>query len=125
MEHSLAASSLLPAMLKTLPDDVILHIFYSLSTFSDVLTFALSCRRVTKVLDDYTPSIYQRIARLDIALESHARALLRDQKGLEGPILEPKSLRVQDVRQLMRNSRKAVKSSERFGREIACHSLGW
>lgn len=110
MEHSTRADSLLYDRLKALPDDIILNIFYSLSTFSDVSFFALSCRRLNELLDDYTASIYRQIAQQDIEFESHARALPRDQKGLKGPKLEPNSLTVQDIRRLMRNTRRAAKS---------------
>lgn len=118
MEHSTRADSLLYDRLKALPDDIILNIFYSLSTF-------LSCRRLNELLDDYTPSIYRQIAHHGIEFESHARALVRDQNGLKGPKLEPNSLRVQDIRRLMVNTRRAAKSSKCFGREIAPHALGW
>lgn len=111
--------------LEAMPDDVILEIFSSLSSFSDVFSFALSCQRVTRLLDHYAPRIYRQLAQLDIENDSHARALLRDQKGTGGSVLSPNSLSVQDVRRLVRNSRKATKSSERFGREIASHSRGW
>lgn len=124
MKHTIGADNLLSDGLSSLPDDIILNIFYSLSTFSDVLSFALSCRRVTELLDDYTPSVYEQIAQHDIEFDTHARALLRDQKGLKGPALEPKSLSVSDLRRLMRNSRRAVQSSNWFGREIAPHTMG-
>lgn len=122
-EHPTGEEGFLSDRLEALPDDIILTIFYSLRTFPDVLSFALSCRRVTELLDDYTPSIYRPIAKQEIEHESHARALLRDQKGLGCLVPEPTSLKVQDIRRLMRNSLMANQSANWFGREIAPHIL--
>lgn len=125
MQFSSDTCSPVAAGLKTTPDDIILQIFSSLGSFSDVFSLALSCQRMTRLLNHYAPTIYRRLAQLDIENDAHARALLRDQKGTGGTVPSPNSLSVQDVRHLVRNSRKATKSSERFGREIALHSLGW
>lgn len=111
--------------LQAMPDDIILEIFSSLSSFSDVFSFALSCQRMTRLLNHYASTVYRQLAQLDIENDAHARALLRDQKGTGGPVPSSNSLSVQDVRRLVRNSRKATKSSERFGREIAPNTLGW
>lgn len=70
--------------------EAIFDIFYSLSTFPYVLSCALSCLRVTELLEDYTPNTYQQIARQIIEVKSHARALFRDQKVFWDSVLEGK-----------------------------------
>lgn len=88
-------TSLMFDRLKALPDDIILSIpSIHWAHFQTFLSFALSCRRVNELLDDYTPSMYRQLGKQEIEFESHARALLRDQKGLEGLALEPTSLKV-------------------------------
>lgn len=70
--------------------EAILNNFCSLSTFPVVVYCVLSCRRVTELLEDCTPNIYQQVARQIIEVESHARALFRDQKVLWDSVLEGK-----------------------------------
>lgn len=84
--------------LEATPDHVILKIFSSLSSFSDIFSFALSCQRMTRLLNHYAPTVYRQLAQLDIENDAHARALLRDQKGTGGSVLSPNLLSVQDVR---------------------------
>lgn len=64
--------------LEAAPDDVILKLLSSLSSFFDVFSFALSCQRMTRLLNHHAPRVYRQLAQLDIENDAHARALLRD-----------------------------------------------
>ena len=97
-----------------LPRELILGVFYSSSSFLDVLHFASTCRYIQAIWRDNVNPIYNRICQRAIPYRCYARELLACQIGT--PQNAP--VTVQDVVQLTRNSLVAEKSADRFSERV-------
>lgn len=99
---------------RCLPRELILCVFYSSSSFLDVLHFAATCRYIQAIWRDNVYTIYNHIGRHAIPYHRYARELLACQTGT--PLNAP--VTVQDVVQLTRNSLVAEKSADRFNERV-------
>ena len=114
-----------------LPRELILGVFYSSSSFLDVLHLASTCRYTQAIWRDNVNPIYNHISRRAIPYRRYARELLACQIGT--PQNAPVTVR--DVVQLTRNSLVAEKSADRFservmpvwrkGRKMILHGYPW
>lgn len=95
-----------------------MHIFSCLQTFSDVAAFASTCRHMQGFWVENSDTIYRQALKDNIECEAECRALLVHQ-GNALATQEGTKLSSHDVCYLIRNSRKAAKSADRFGKEIA------
>jgi hypothetical protein len=109
------------AWLTSLTSDVAVLIFCQFRSFSDVLALAATCGSLRAVWLDNTTSIFRRVAPHDIKYLDLARSLLAAQGGTPS---ESGVLSSNDVRRMTRNARKADKSADRFGREVAEKTMG-
>lgn len=97
-----------------LPRELILGVFYSSSSFLDVLHFAATCRYIQAIWRDNVNLIYNHISQHAIPYHRYARELLACQIGT--PQNAPVTVR--DVVQLTRNSLVAEKSADRFSERV-------
>lgn len=102
----------------SLPPETLMHIFSFLPTFSDIAAFASTCRHMHNFWLENSDTVYQRALKDNIECEAECRALLVYQGNAMATKQETK-LSNRDVCCLIRNSRKAAKSADRFGKEIA------
>ena len=107
--------------LTSLTSDVAVLIFCQFRSFSDVLALAATCGSLRAVWLDNATSIFRRVAPHDIKYLDLARSLLAAQGGTPS---ESGVLSSNDVRRMTRNARKADKSADRFGREVAEKTIG-
>ena len=100
--------------LPRLPRELILEVFYSSSSFLDVLHFAATCRYIQAIWRDNVIPIYNHISWRAIPYRRYARELLACQIGT----LQNMPVTVQDVVQLTRNSLVVEKSADRFSEKV-------
>lgn len=101
--------------LNTIPPEVVIKIFGELSLL-DALHLAATCCRLRQILDENTPTIYERLRR-QIQCEKYARVLLADQ----GVLPSGSSVTIQGLLRLRRNSRIVEKAIDVFDRDITPH----
>ncbi|KAJ5433326.1 uncharacterized protein N7458_012482 [Penicillium daleae] len=101
--------------LNTIPPEVVIKIFGELSLL-EALHLAATCCRLRQILDENTPTIYERLRR-QIQCEKYARVLLADQ----GVLPSGSSVTIQGLLRLRRNSRIVEKAIDVFDRDITPH----
>ncbi|KAH8433922.1 uncharacterized protein LDX57_011558 [Aspergillus melleus] len=88
--------------ISSLPNELILSIFCSLPSFSDVAYFAATCRLYRILWINQAFSIFTNVGPRTIPCRKFARTLLADQGG---PSVTANRLALQDVLQLIRNAK--------------------
>lgn len=107
--------------LTSFPAELITQILCWLPSFSDILSFAATCRRHRQIWTENVTVIYNHIAPRAIKCRRNARILLADQGGAaaDSPVLS-----VRDVLRLIRNSHIVEKAIARFNRDVVRHVRG-
>lgn len=103
-----------------LPIEIAIDIISSLSKFSDIAAVTSTCQHMRAIWLEHADIIYRRALKNTVEFETECRALLVDQ----GYARNYPTLSHLDVCRLVRNNRKASKSAERFGIEVASHVFG-
>lgn len=103
-----------------LPIEIAIDIISSLSKFSDIAAVTSTCQHMRAIWLEHADIIYRRALKNTVEFETECRALLVDQ----GYARNHPTLSHLDVCRLVRNNRKASKSAERFGIEVASHVSG-